>query len=150
MSNNLEQILQQKEFLNDGHKAHIALILAGNFIFNKNQALFLKHGITSQQFNVLRILRGQYPKPSCLLLIKERIIDKASDISRLVERLRVSGYLHRCVSEDDHRYVEVLISEKGLEVLKEIDIAFTPEFFKLGDLDDEEVRVLIRLIERIL
>jgi DNA-binding MarR family transcriptional regulator len=146
----LEQILQQKEFLNLGHKAHLALILAGNFIFNKNQALFLKYGITSQQFNVLRILRGQYPKPSCLLLIKERIIDKASDISRLVERLRVSGYLQRCISEEDHRYVEVLISEKGLSVLEAIDKEFTDDFFQLGDLDDDEVRQLIRLIERIL
>lgn len=150
MSKKLEQILQQKEFLNDGHKAHIALIMAGNIIFNKNQALFQQHGITSQQFNVLRILRGQYPKPACLLLIKERIIDKASDVSRLVERLRLSGYLHRCVSEEDHRYVEVVISEKGLDVLNEIDKAFTPEFFTLGDLNEEEVRILIRLIERIL
>src|SRR5690606_29531076 len=84
--------------------------------------LFKSHKMSRQQFNVLRILRGQYPKPATMNLIKARMLDKMSDASRIVERLRIKGWVTRTKSLKDRRSVEVVISEKGLALLKEMDV----------------------------
>lgn len=150
MPKRLEEILRQKEFSSLEHKAHLALLLGGHAIAERNQALFQSFGITSQQFNVLRILRGQYPEACCQLVIKERIIDKASDVSRLVERLRKAQLVDKAVDTNDKRYAKVRITEKGLAILSQIDQSITPEFMQLGDLSPEELAQLISLVERIL
>jgi DNA-binding MarR family transcriptional regulator len=83
--------------------------------------MFIDYHITSNQYNILRILRGQYPNPATVNLLKERMLDKMSDASRLVERLRVKGLVKRDLSSDDRRRVDVMITEKGLKLLSAID-----------------------------
>jgi DNA-binding MarR family transcriptional regulator len=77
--------------------------------------------LTPQQFNILRILRGQHPNPATINILIDRMIDKSSNASRLVDRLEQKGFVNRCVNESDKRAVNVRISEKGLLTLKEID-----------------------------
>jgi DNA-binding MarR family transcriptional regulator len=77
--------------------------------------------ITLQQYNILRILRGQHPNPATVKLIKERMLDKMSDVSRLVEKLRIKELVNRNICLHDRRNVDVYITEKGLGLLKELD-----------------------------
>ncbi|MCY1540553.1 homoprotocatechuate degradation operon regulator, HpaR [compost metagenome] len=79
------------------------------------------HNITQQQFNVLRILRGQHPEPCTINLIKSRILDKVSDTSRIVERLLQKGYIEKRINNSDKRALDILIAERGLELLNRLD-----------------------------
>lgn len=77
-------------------------------------------GISPQQYNVLRILRGQRPHPATLQLIQERMIDRMSNASRLVEKLRQKGLVQRTVCEENRRKVDIVILEKGLKLLRDV------------------------------
>ena len=85
----LEEEINQERFANVHHKTLVNLIYTYGFLVNRMGGFFKGKGITRQQYNVLRILRGQYPKAANLSLIKQRMLDKMSDASRIVERLRV-------------------------------------------------------------
>jgi DNA-binding MarR family transcriptional regulator len=96
-------------------------------------------GVTIPQFNILRILRGQHPKPANVKLLKERMMDKMSDASRLVEKLRAKGLVDRRICDKDRRNVDVLITEDGLKLLENIDEHET-EFDKLtANLSNDEM-----------
>lgn len=117
----LEDEIQQKKFRNEQHKLGINLIYTFNWFNYHSQSKFKDKDITVQQYNVLRILRGQYPKPCNLKLIKERMLDRMSDASRIVDKLHRKGFLERKECPGDRRNVDVVISEKGLELLKSLD-----------------------------
>ncbi len=117
----IEQLIHQPKFNDEKHKAIISILYAANLITNHHES-FLKHyGITCQQYNALRILRGQHPKPCTVGLIRERLIDRMSDASRIVERLRKASLVERVPSVNDRRAVDVAITPKGLELLDNID-----------------------------
>src|SRR4029078_3723482 len=117
----LEKEIHQDKFRNDAHKLGVNLIYTYNWL-NEFHVNFLKTLVfTIQQFNVLRILRGQHPNPASVKLIRERMLDKMSDASRIVEKLRVKGLLSRTTCPNDRRACEVVISQKGMELLEKID-----------------------------
>ena len=97
------------------------LIYTTNWLTSKQDSLFKDSDITVQQYNVLRILRGQYPNPCSIKLIKERMLDRMSDTSRIVDKLYTKKLLERNECPDDRRSVNVVISDKGLELLKSLD-----------------------------
>ena len=117
----LEKEINQKKFRNDAHKLGVNIIFTFNWLNSLNSALLKPYKITSQQFNVLRILRGQQPNPSSIKLIRERMLDKMSDASRIVEKLRIKKFIERETCPDDRRACEVSITEKGLALLQNID-----------------------------
>ena len=117
----IEDIIQQKKFTDDYHRAYVGVSYLYNVLDYIHQQLFKEHDITPQQYNALRILRGQHPKPATVGLIKERMIDRNSDASRIVERLRKANYVERVTCENDRRAVDVVITEKGLTLLKKLD-----------------------------
>ena len=117
----LEQLIKQDKFRDEKHKAIISVIYTANSLHNFHEKYFSEYNLTSQQYNALRILRGQHPKPVTVNLIRERMMDKMSDASRIVERLRKAGFAERVVNKLDRRAVDVLITQKGLDVLVEID-----------------------------
>jgi DNA-binding MarR family transcriptional regulator len=117
----LEDEIKQSKFMDEYHKLAVNLIYTSNWVKMEN-TVFLKHfGLTSQQFNILRILRGQYPNPTTVNLLIDRMLDKMSNASRLVEKLRLKKLVVRQESKSDRRQADVLITEKGLELLAEID-----------------------------
>ncbi len=145
----LEIILKQKKFRNQYHKATLNIIYTGNWLMDIHENVFKKYNITVQQFNVLRILRGQHPDPSTVGLIKERMIDKMSDASRIVERLRQKGLVDRKVCPNDRRAVEILISQKGLDLLNELD-NYEDVFDKyLTNLNSSQIKELNSLLDKI-
>jgi DNA-binding MarR family transcriptional regulator len=108
-----------------------------------------KYDITSNQFNILRILRGQYPNPATINLLKDRMLDKMSDASRLVERLRKKGLVKRDLKPNDRRCVDVIISEKGLKLLSEIDKLNDQHDAMLKKLNVKEVKKINSLLDKL-
>ena len=116
----LENDLQQK-FRNESQKAMLNILYTSYFIQDKMNMVFKHYDITRQQFNVLRILRGQHPGHASVNLIRDRMLDKMSDASRIVERLRLKELVVRKNAERDKRAVEVSITEAGLKLLEEME-----------------------------
>lgn len=117
----LEDEIKQKKFKSEQQKLAINLLYTFNWLSYKVESNFKDKDITVQQFNVLRILRGQHPNPCNLKLIRERMLDRMSDASRIVDKLNTKGLLERKECPNDRRNVDVVITEKGLELLKSLD-----------------------------
>jgi DNA-binding MarR family transcriptional regulator len=117
----LEEEIKQKKFGSEYEKLVVNVLFTGNWINLDNSKKLKPHGLTLPQYNVLRILRGQYPKPVTVNLLIERMLDKSSNASRIVDRLLAKNYVTRRVCKKDRRSVDVLITDKGLEMLKKID-----------------------------
>jgi DNA-binding MarR family transcriptional regulator len=145
-----DEIKQNKEFISEQHKLSVNISFTANWLYNKTEKFFKEHNLTPQQFNILRILRGQYPNPSTMKLLRERMIDKMSDTSRLVDNLFKKDFVIRNVCPGDRRQSDVFISEKGLSVLKEID-NLIPDFEKkhLSTLSNEEMHQLNELLDKL-
>src|SRR5476649_2356292 len=101
----IEQEIQSSKFEDNYHKVVINISYTSGWLNNFLRHHFEKHNLTQQQFNILRILRGQYPKPATVNLLKERMIDKMSDASRIVDRLVHKGLVSRCTNNKDRRSV---------------------------------------------
>ena len=117
----LEQAIKQFEFESRGQRLGVNLIYTSNWVQERQKSYFSKFGITQQQYNVLRILRGNYPKPYSTSDIRERMLDKMSDASRIVERLVKKDLVVRKINKKDKRLVDVTISDSGLDLLEKID-----------------------------
>ena len=117
----IDRDIQQTRFASSRQKALINILYTYGWTLERIKNILSDHGITHQQFNILRILRGSYPKPLSTLQIRERMLDKMSDSSRLVDRLILKGLAQKTTSSSDHRLVDVLITEKGRDILREID-----------------------------
>jgi len=117
----LELEIQQSKFKNEYHKMLVNIIYTGHWIQNKVAARLKPFDITPQQFNILRILRGQHPKPARMHLLQERMLDNMSNASRLVERLKQKGLVDRKICKKDRRAVDVVITNAGLDLLDALD-----------------------------
>ena len=100
----------------------VNLIYTSNWINSHFEQLFKGSDITLQQYNVLRILRGQFPNPSSIKLIKERMLNRISDASRIVDKLVAKKLVIRKQSDCDKRSVDVIISDTGLDLLQSLDV----------------------------
>ncbi|MCX7850902.1 MarR family transcriptional regulator, partial [Thermus sp.] len=108
-----------------------------------------KFDLTPQQFNLLRILRGQYPSPASISLIKERMLDKMSDASRLVDRLIQKKLVERKICSQDRRKVDVIITRKGLKLLEKIDAQNEELDSYLKNLSETEAKKLNHLLDKL-
>lgn len=141
--------IQSNKFEDNYHKAVVNITYTYGWLSNTFRYRFGKHNLTQQQFNVLRILRGQYPKPATINMIKDRMLDKMSDASRIVDRLIQKGLVSRCTNNKDRRAVDIQISQAGLDILSKMD-----EEFKTGDLlrnnlTEEEAGKLSDLLDKL-
>jgi DNA-binding MarR family transcriptional regulator len=144
----LEDEIKQKEFKNEYQKSIVNIIYTFNWIESKFKDFFKTFDLTHQQFNILRILRGQHPQPCTINLLKDRMLDKMCDASRIVERLRVKSLLERRPSPHDRRSVDIIISDKGLKLLELIDNNIEPIHNTFGSLSQEEVKKLNDLLDK--
>src|SRR6195952_4327001 len=145
----IDKEIQSDKFDDNYHRVTVNLFFTHGWLSNVVRGQFEKHNITNQQFNVLRILRGQYPKPATVNLIKERMIDKMSDASRIVDRLVQKGLVSRCTNNKDRRAVDIRISEVGLDILAKMDTEFkNKEIFK-DNLTEEEAGKLSDLLDKL-
>lgn len=109
------------QFENIYHQAIVNIMVTNNWCNEKVRQAVSQHEVTAQQFNILRILRGQFPKPSTINLLKDKMLDKMSDASRIVDRLVQKDLVIKAINKIDKRAVDIIISEKGLKLLKKMD-----------------------------
>ena len=145
----LEKEIGQKEFKNEYQRMIINIIYTSHWLQNIIAENLKDYDITTQQFNVLRILRGQYPNPARMHLLQERMLDKMSNASRLVERLRKKGLVIRRICRNDRRAVDVKITESGLELLKRID-SFEKEWqSRFKEINKKDINSLNRILDNL-
>ena len=144
----LEKDISQASFRNDYQKAIINLIYTYNWMNEKMKKVFDKEDITAQQYNILRILRGA-GKPISTLQIRERMLDKMSDTSRIVDRLVLKGLAQKNTCKNDKRLVDVSISAKGKKLLENIDQHEKDMDAIFGNLSGTEAKTLNKLLDKI-
>jgi DNA-binding MarR family transcriptional regulator len=145
----IDDEIQSSKFENNYQKAVINISYTYSWVNNQTRSLFEKQNITIQQFNILRILRGQYPNPATVNLLKERMVDKMSDASRIVDRLVQKGLVSRCTNTKDRRAVDIRISEEGLNILAIMDEEFKIKDLLKDNLTEEEAGQLSDLLDKL-
>lgn len=144
----IEKDIQQTKFRNEYHKTVVNLIYTYNWITEKTKQFFDKGDITSQQYNILRILRGA-GKPLSTLQIRQRMLDKMSDTSRIVDRLVKKELVQKVICKTDRRLVDVTITDTGLQLLDKLDSYNEQMDAMLGSLTEEEAKMLNDLLDKI-
>ncbi len=145
----LSEEIKQKKFKSEYQKLAINLVYTANWLNYHHEKSCRKFGITSEQFNILRILRGQHPKPATVNLLIERMLNKTSNASRLVEKLRVKEMVARQTSENDRRACDVIITKKGLALLKQLDAVESEWNELLEPLSEAESKKMNQLLDKL-
>lgn len=141
--------IKQEKFKSEFSKAIVNILYTNSWIGQKNAQLFKSNGLTTPQFNILRILRGQHPKPATVNLLIERMLDKSSNASRIVDRLEEKGLVIRKQCNNDRRAVDVLISENGLNLLNKMDVEMDKWEQANNSLTDKEAETLNFLLDKL-
>ncbi len=120
---NLEKLIKMNSpFVNQQYKGVVGIMVLNNLILQDLERHLAKYKLTYQQFNILRILKGQYPNGIQLSVIKERMLHKQSDVSRLVDRLVAIGYVEKKEDELNKRKLHIRLTLEGLELVNSIDV----------------------------
>lgn len=143
----IEDEIKQVKFKNPYQKAVINLIFTSSWLQGKHQGFFKSFGITNHQFNILRILKGQYPKSISATEIKSRMLEKNSDVSRLLDRLAAKKMISRQVCPNDKRAADITITETGLSILTALE-KHQPEIDGVLNLSEEEAKQLSNLLDK--
>lgn len=145
----IEKDIHQTKFVNARQKAMINLLFTYGWVIEKIRDFLAKENITHQQFNILRILRGSHPTPLSTLQIRERMLDKMSDTSRIVDRLVAKQLVHKTTCPRDKRLVDVLITEKGQELLQKLDKDADHVMDIMGNLTETDAEQLSTLLDKL-
>lgn len=146
----LEQSIKQKTpFKSNYERALVNIFFTNTFLLEKIRVFLKPYGITHQQYNVLRILRGQYPNAISVGDIRERMLDKMPDASRVVKRLIVKNMLEKQLKKTDKRLVDVRITDTGLALLAQIDEAIGYVDTVFSNLSEQEAQALNNLLDKI-
>jgi len=145
----IEKDIQQMSFVSSKQKAMINILFTYGWLLERIKNFLAKEDITHQQFNILRILRGASPNPLSTLQIRERMLDKMSDTSRIVDRLIAKDLVKKTVCPTDKRLVDVVITEKGQELLKKIDNEEDPVAKVMAHLSENDAEMLSSLLDRL-
>src|ERR1035437_7608907 len=144
-----KEIHQVKGFRNDYQKASVNIIYTGKWMMQFHADVFKPYNLTIQQYNILRILRGQHPNAATVKLIRERMLDRMSDASRIVELLRKKGLVERTIRETDRRKMDVVISQQGLQLLRETEKEDERLDKRLSTLNETEITQLNLLLDKL-
>lgn len=142
----IEEEIRQTKFTSIHQKAVVNLIFTSNWLQTKQKDFFKGFGITGQQFNILRILKGQHPKSISGTDIKARMLDRNSDVSRLLDRLVAKKLIIKRTCPNDKRASDVSITDEGLALLAEINK--TQKQDSVLSLSDEEASLLSNLLDK--
>ena len=144
-----DEIKQSKDFKSEYHKLAVNIFYTYGWLVEIHAEVFRDYDITMQQYNILRILRGQYPEPATVNLLKERMLDKMSDVSRLVERLRLKGLLERKICPNDRRRAEIKITKDGMALLNKLDSLDFEINQSLQNISEKEAKKVNELLDKL-
>lgn len=146
----LEEELRIEKFKTEPQRAVLSILFTASWLQERTNECFKAHGISQEQYNVLRILKGQKGKPANLSTVQERMIHRMSNATRLVEKLKQKGYVNRVTCEDNRRKVEITITESGLELLDRIDPRLAETEVNLFQrLNEHEIREIGLLLDKV-
>lgn len=146
----LEEELNQKTFRDEYHKAHLNILVTAAWLNQKTAKALKDFNISWQQFNILRILRGRHPEPATVKLLGERMIDKMSNASRLVDKLKLKGLVERKACPEDRRRVDIVITDLGLKTVDKASKVLDKSLEKSqGKLSKKDAKILSDLLDRI-
>jgi len=145
----LEKDLQQKlPFKSDEQRGLVNIFFTAKYLESKLQTLHKSEGLTIKQFNILRILNGA-DRPLSTQTIRERMIDRMSDISRIVDRMVEKSVVSKQVNDTDKRLVDISLTDEGRDALKKVTKRIDAEAHVLGCLTTQETKELNRLLDKI-
>jgi DNA-binding MarR family transcriptional regulator len=145
----IEDEIQQEQFRSEHERVLVNLIFTAGWL-EGHQARFLRsYDLSSQQYNILRILRGQGKCPATVNLLMDRMLDKQSNASRLVEKLRLKGLAERSTCGNDRRRVDVTITPKGLKLLQTIDTVLYQHINSVVNITDAQAQHLNELLDKL-
>jgi len=146
----IEQELKMTNFQSYQHKTALNILFTANWLHARTHAILKDFWLSSEQFNVLRILRGQHPTAICLKNITERMLDRNSNTTRIVEKLVLKNLVLRTQSSEDRRELQILITNEGLATLAKIDTLFNEEQAHIApNLSEDECTLLNQLLDKI-
>jgi DNA-binding MarR family transcriptional regulator len=145
----LEEEIKQKRFNSEYEKLIINVLFTGNWMSLISGKKMKPFRLTLPQYNLLRILRGQHPNPATVNTLIERMLDKSSNASRIVDKLLLKGLVTRRICKKDRRSVDVVITEKGLSLLENIDGYRAEWNKKFNTLTKEEAKKLNYLLDKL-
>jgi DNA-binding MarR family transcriptional regulator len=147
---NIEEAIKSTVPLNPHTKTVLNILYTSRILEEKIAEMLKPYAISMQQYNVLRILRGQKGKPANLSTIQERMINKMSNTTRLVDKLIEKGYAERTVCESNRRKVEIIITQNGMDLLTEIDpLTLSNNNVMLKDFSMNELNTLNTLLDKL-
>lgn len=142
------EIKQTVPFKSEYHKGVVNLIFSYSYVTGLVKERLSPFGVTLQQYNLLRILRGQYPQSATVNLLKERMLDKMSDASRIVDRLVIKGLVTRESNKIDRRAADITITQTGLDILSQLDPIVAPDTVLSANINPEEMAQLNYLLDK--
>lgn len=145
----IEDEIHQKEFKDDYRRLMANLLFTNNWLNQQLIPFFKGLGLTLQQQNVLAILRGQHPSPVCFGDIQNRMVDRNSNVTRLIDKLIEKGYVTRDICQTNRRMIDVRITENGLKKLQEVDDKFPTLFERFHNLSQEEAVLVSNLLDKL-
>ena len=145
----LEEALKMKEFPDLHLKAFLEILYTASEIRNHQKKFFKPFGLSPEQYNILRILRGSHPKSLTINEIKIRMVDKTPHTTRMIDKLELSRLVSRERVTSDRRKIFIRIRSKGLDLMRHIDVALPDFLLFMHNLSIEEAQILSSLLEKI-
>ncbi|WP_266203832.1 MarR family winged helix-turn-helix transcriptional regulator [Pontibacter kalidii] len=145
----IEDEIHQKEFKDDHRRLLVNLLFTNNWVNQQLMPFFKRLGLTLQQHNVLAILRGQQPEPVCFGDIQNRMVDRNSNVTRLIDKLIEKGFVTRDICQANRRMIEVRLTEKGMKKLQEVDARFPELLEHFHKLSKEEAVMVSNMLDKL-
>ncbi len=143
-----KDIKQTRPFKSPAERVMVNIMFTNNWICDRQFHILKKYGLSIQQYNVLRILKGHSPEPITINGIIERMLDKMSNASRLVDKLVQKDLVTRAYRKDDRRACDVIISSKGLELVNTVNKQIENYESSFGNLSRDELDTLNQLLDK--
>ncbi|GAA3933202.1 MarR family transcriptional regulator [Chitinophaga oryziterrae] len=145
----IEQAINQRKFRDEHHKVVVNLLYTGNWLRDALGTNLKAHGLLPQHYNALRIIRGKHPEPLSAGSIKEVMLDKASDVTRLLDKLEKLNFIQRRLCPHNRRKMDINITTQGLLLLDQLDEPMDG-FYKdlIERLTEDEAKTLSDLLDK--
>lgn len=145
----INQEIKQETFPTSQNKANLNVLYTASWIYHRGGVMLKEYGLYIEQYNVLRILRGQKQKPISQKDILVRMLDKSSNLTRIITRLKTKQLIEVKTSDMDRREYKIIISDAGLELLHNIDVGMKDKNFLPNALNDEDAETLSNLLDKL-
>ena len=145
----IKEAIKQSEFKDSYNKVVVNLLYTHSYLVNFQTAVLKPMDLSPEQYNVLRILRGHQGKPATIAAIQERMLNTMSNASRLVDKLKIKGLVKREECLENRRKVDVLITDKGLQLLESLEPQIATANKKAVQLEENEVAHLNNLLDKL-